>query len=127
MRIKFFAKLFAMLMVLCCGCPETTAKVYHVNGQITFDGRPIPKGRIDFDGQVGKAKNGSAEIINGKFDTRNVGSSGISGGKYALRILGFDGKTGNELPLGNPLFLEYTMTKEFPESDSEFSVDVPKK
>jgi hypothetical protein len=124
MRTKLMGVL-GSLMLICCGCPDSQAKIYHVSGQITFDGRPVPKGRIDFDGQGG-AKNGSADIVNGKFDTRNPGSSGITGGKYSLRVIGFDGKTGNELPYGNPLFLEYTTTKEFSPTDSEFSVDVPK-
>jgi hypothetical protein len=125
-RVPFAAVLAAALAA--AGCGSKADKTYTVTGTVTYMNKPIPKGKIFFDPDPtkgGTGTQGSATILNGKFTTA-VEGSGVRGGAYIVRILGFDGKEAAEAPFGQFLFPEYTMTKEFPQADSELTVDVPK-
>lgn len=108
-----------------CGSEE---KLYRVSGTVTYNGKPVPKGLIFFDpdGTKGTAGGqGFANIVDGKYDTAAEGQ-GVRGGAYAVRVNGFDGKEANEAPFGQPLFPEYTGSKELPKADSTYDVNVPK-
>jgi hypothetical protein len=107
-----------------CGSEERT---YNVSGTVTFNGKPIPKGLIFFDPDVSKktpGQQGFANILNGKYTTA-VEGKGVRGGAYQVRVLGYDGKEAPEAPFGQYLFPEYSTTKELPQQDSEYNVDVP--
>ncbi len=105
-----------------CDPPRT---VFHVSGQATYRGQPIPRGRICFDPTGGGSEQGIAEIVDGRFDTEQS-DLGITGGKYVVRVQGFDGIGGDELPWGQPLFNEYEMMAELKAEDQKFNVEVPK-
>jgi hypothetical protein len=108
-----------------CGGEE---KLYRVSGTVTYDGKPVAKGLIFFDPDGTKGTTGGqgfANILNGKYDTANEGQ-GVRGGAYVVRVNGFDGKEANEAPFGQPLFPEYTGSKELPMEDSTYDVNVPK-
>lgn len=107
-----------------CGTKET---VYHVSGKAMVGERPIPKGLIYFDpdpeaGTTGLQ--GFANIEQGQYSTAR-GGQGIRGGTYVVRVLGYDGKPANELPFGQPLFPEFSFTKELPAADTTLDVNVP--
>jgi hypothetical protein len=106
------------------GCAQEE-KLYQVSGTVTHGGKPIPKGLIFFD-PTADGPQGFANIVDGKYDTVLQGK-GIRGGAYAIRVNGFDGKEANEAPFGQALFPEYTGTKDLPQADSTFDLDVPKK
>jgi hypothetical protein len=116
--------LIALVGVLACaGCTQEE-KLHRVSGTVTYSGRPIAKGVIHFVPQAdGPA--GFANIGDGKYDTARQGQ-GVRGGTYDVRINGFDGKEANEAPFGQALFPEYTTTKELPQADSTYDLDVPK-
>jgi hypothetical protein len=102
-------------------------KVYRVSGNVTFNGKPIPKGLIFFDPQA-EGPQGFANIEGGKYDTSIPGKGrGVRGGAYNIRVSGFTGVEKNEAPFGDALFPEYTDTKELPKEDSTYDLDVPKK
>ncbi len=118
----------ALVLVLClaasAGCTKEE-KLFRVSGVVTHRGKPIPKGLIFFD-PAAEGPQGFANIVDGKYDTAQQGK-GVRGGEYAVRVNGFDGKEANEAPFGQALFPEYTGTKDLPEADSIYDLDVPKK
>lgn len=114
------------LLVAGCGGEE---KLYQVSGTVTYDGKPIPKGLIFFDPDSMKGTTGTqgfANILDGKYDTAEKGK-GVRGGTYAIRVNGFDGKEANEAPFGQPLFPEYTGSKELPKENSTYDLAIPKR
>ncbi len=118
----------ALGLAALAGC-SNEEKLYRVSGTVTYDGKPVAKGLIFFDpdGTKGTAGGqGFANILNGKYDTAEEGK-GVRGGSYVVRVNGFDGKEANEAPFGQPLFPEYTGSKELPMEDSTYDLNVPKK
>jgi hypothetical protein len=105
------------------GCSQQE-KLYRVSGAVTFSGKPIAKGVIHFDPQT-DGPQGFANIVEGKYDTAQQGK-GVRGGTYSIRVNGYDGKEANEAPFGQALFPEYTGTKDLPQADSTYDLDVPK-
>src|SRR3954451_11794285 len=115
--------LLALVVITACSQEE---KLYRVSGNVTFAGKPIPKGLIFFDPQ-GEGPQGFANIENGKYDTSLPGKGkGIRGGAYDIRVNGFTGIEKNEAPFGDALFPEYTGKKELPQEDSTFDLDITK-
>lgn len=110
-------------VLIAAGCSKEE-KLYRVSGNVTFDGKPIAKGLIFFDPTV-DGPQGFANILDGKYDTAQ--GKGVRGGAYNIRVNGFDGKEANEAPFGQPLFPEYTGTKELPAEDSTFNLEIPRK
>jgi hypothetical protein len=94
---------------------------------VTFDGQLIPAGVIFFDPDVSRGNDGPqgfATITDGHYDTRENGKGAV-GGPHRVRIQGFDGKPGAELPLGHPLFPEYTVAVDLPGQAATRDFDVP--
>jgi hypothetical protein len=110
-------------LAVLAGCSQQ-AKLYRVSGVVTYDGKPIPKGVIHFDPKA-DGPSGFANILDGKYDTSQQGK-GVRGGSYEVRVNGFDGKEANEAPFGQGLFPEYTGTKDLPQADSTYDLNVTK-
>jgi hypothetical protein len=116
------ATLFLSVCLL-AGCGGgSSITTYNVSGMVTFGGQPVPRGSIQFvpsgvEGKAGPA--GTAEIVDGKYDTKLRGGRGTTGGPHTVIIFGFDGnpQPQNELPLGQPLFTEFKTTINLPKSD----------
>jgi hypothetical protein len=121
-RIAWLVWIVGLVVIAACSHEE---KLYRVSGNVTFSGKPIPKGLIFFDPQV-DGPQGFANIVDGKYDT-SVQGKGVRGGSYNIRVNGFTGIEKNEAPFGDALFPEYTGTKDLPQEDSTFDLDVPKK
>jgi hypothetical protein len=123
----FYILISALLILSCSGCGPTEAPRYHLSGNITFNGKPIPKGTILFDPDLAAGHDGAqgyANIENGKFDTK-ISGRGHCGGKVLLRIHGGDGAPLPELPFGNPLFPETSLPLELPTADAVRDIEVP--
>ncbi|MCA8993502.1 MAG: hypothetical protein KDA88_16055 [Planctomycetaceae bacterium] len=133
----FTSKLPLLLLSATCiamasGCGGPDVKLDHVSGTVTFDGKPVPYGQIQFvpnkqHDQSGPA--GSAEIVDGKFSTEN-GGKGLVFGSYSVRITAFsakppqtEGESAEEAAV-TPLFTGYEM--EMDVWESELTIDVPK-
>lgn len=124
------SKLAVMLLILSAalaGCSQTQGPPsYHLSGNITFNGQPVPAGTINFDPVPGSSViPGHATIKNGKYDTRQ--GVGHGGGKMQVRIAGFDGVAQGELTQGNPLFPEVTTTLDLPTKDDTRDFNLPLK
>ncbi|WDI42449.1 hypothetical protein [Bremerella sp. P1] len=123
----------ALAALLLAGCgAEKASDVFSVSGNITYDGKPIPKGNISFAPDASQNNQGpgaSAEIKDGKYEM--MPGKGISGGPYVLVINGYDGVPvasgeGGMDPNGKVLFESYRMTVDLPKEDSQQDLEVPK-
>jgi hypothetical protein len=90
-----------------------------VSGTVTFDGQPVPFGRIVFtpDREAGNSgPQGFAEIRNGAYDTAS--GKGTVGGPQVVQITGFgaDPATGDEENPVPALFPEFETKCDLPKS-----------
>ncbi len=109
---------------------------YHVSGTVTFDGKPIPAGKIYFTPDNSKGNSGAtgyATIENGAYNTSAEGGKPIVGGPTIVGIEGADpsvetdqnsADTSGEVTIKS-LFPYYTTTAELPEEDVVQDFDVP--
>jgi hypothetical protein len=128
MACKVPAIVVVFLALAAAGC-EQGPRRYNVAGTVTYDGRPLPAGMIYFDPDVSKKNDGPqgyAFIKDGKFDTAET-KSGPVGGPHVARIEGFDGKPGEELPMGRPIFTDFSQPVDLPREDATLAFDVPAK
>ena len=120
------AGLLAAGLVLAAGCGE---QGYRVSGKVTFDGQPVPMGKIYFDPDTaagGSGASGFADIVDGKFDTSAANGRGMSGGPTMVRIQGHKKEPADATSgYGPPLFAEYTVKATLPSATSTKDFDVP--
>jgi hypothetical protein len=118
--------LLVVLTALLTGCGSSG---YHVSGKATFDGKPIPVGKIYFTPDASKGNDGAsgwADIKDGAFNTSASGGMGIVGGPTLVRIEGADGlRIDDDRPNGNPLFTHYETAVDLPKSTTTKDFDVP--
>jgi len=122
---KFFCLVIAVLPALMAAC-DRGLRLYPVKGTVTYDGQPLPAGQIFFEADISKGHDGPqgfAFVKQGKYDTTQ-GGRGVLGGPYVLRVEGFDGKEGVELPLGRPLFTDFSEQRDLPQQASEQNVTI---
>ena len=118
---------FALASCLLMGCSGGST-TFDVKGTVTFDGKPVPAGRIDFfpDATQGnEGPQGFAIIKNGVFDTSQPGGQGHSGGAMLIKVEGFDGKSDNPKFPGTPIFKVHEFKRDLPRSSSEENFEVP--
>lgn len=114
--------LFAALLIGCSG-----EKTYHLSGNITFQGKPVPAGHIVFEPDASKGNKGAAAfatIKGGRYDTSVEEGHGTIGGPHIVRILGLNGVRKGELLNGTPLFPEYSTTADLPKQNGTQDFDV---
>jgi len=131
LRISVLRKstfLFAMPFVMViAGCGGDDGPKVHLNGIVTYDGQPIPRGQIMFapDTSKGNSGPGSAAVIeNGKYTTRD--GLATVGGAHVVRIEGFDGVADGENIDGGLLFPTYTIEVDLPTTSGEKNFTVEK-
>ena len=107
---------------------------YQLEGTVTYDGAPVPKGEIMFRPDTGAGNpgpGGYATIEQGTFKVET--DKGVVGGPYIFTVSGFDGvpvpaPAGGEPTLeGKALFTNVEIKKELPKEDSQIELAVPKK
>jgi hypothetical protein len=108
-----------------CGGPDGPPR-YPVEGTVTYQGEPVPVGRIVFEPDDSKGIRGpaaSATIDEGRFETRP--GKGAVGGPHRVRIQGYEGGGSGEAPMGPLLFSEHRTTVDLPEEASTHDFEVP--
>lgn len=109
---------------------------YHVHGNVTFDGLPIPAGSLIFEADVAHGNSGPSghcQITDGKFDTRAQGGRGTVGGPHIVHITGLSGGTSptatlsadRTLSAAIPMFPTYSITVNLPQEVVQTDFDVP--
>src|SRR4051812_38892081 len=105
--------LLAVALVATAGCGSSS---YRLSGKVTFNGKPVPAGRIFFDADArgqNTGASGFADIVDGVYDTSGTGK-GVSGGPTVVRIQGFHKEGADDSGFGAPLFGEYTTRVDLP-------------
>lgn len=100
---------------------------YHVSGSVTYQGKPVPGGRIMFEPDATQGNSGPgavAEISEGRYATRS--DRGVVGGPHRVTIYGTDGTVATE-ERDNALFVPYRTEVDLPEADTthDFSIEQP--
>ncbi|MBI1347683.1 hypothetical protein GC163_15515 [bacterium] len=112
-----------------CGSGEPSRE--NLSGKVTFAGQPVVFGVIDFvpDSEAGhQGPAGSAQIINGEYDTAKSGS-GIYGGAHLIRITAYEeppppASEDETKPTESkpPIFSGYTIQASIGEGTRDFDV-----
>jgi hypothetical protein len=116
------------LFVAGSGCGGGDASRYHLSGNVTYGGQPVPAGSVTFIPDTAQGNSGpavSTRIENGRFDTRRTGTGHV-GGPHIVKITGLDGHTGDEFfPQGMPMFPDYEMPVDLPNQNGTQDLEVP--
>jgi len=110
-----------------CSSRENGPQRFAVAGRVTFDGNPVPAGRIALEPDTAAGNSGPAgygNIVAGRFTT--YPRMGAVSGPQIVRISGFDGIASGEMVEGKELFPEYTTTVELPAKAATIDFEVPK-
>lgn len=89
-KIRCWIVVFALLLSLIVGCGQQGV---HLSGKVTFNGNPLPAGKIYFmpDGAKGnKGSTGYADVKNGQYSTSSSGGKITPGGALKVAIEGWD-------------------------------------
>lgn len=115
-----------------CSSRDDGPKRYRVSGDVIYDGKPLPAGKIFFSPDTGAGNSGPGgytDIVDGKYDTNWDNSKGVVPGPHKVRVEGFDGQSSakNDFhPKGNMLFPVYSDEIDVPQEASEHSFDIPR-
>ncbi|EAQ77181.1 hypothetical protein [Blastopirellula marina] len=121
-----------ILTVACVGCgvAENGPQRHQIRGNVTYDGRPLPAGKISFapDTEQGNSgPGGYADIVDGRYDTSQDGK-GVVPGPHRVRIEGYDGEPSARNDFhryGNMVFRVHRESIEIPANASEHDFAVP--
>lgn len=129
--------LMSITVCLLAGCGDDAGETFHLSGNITFDGKPIPAGRIMFTPDSSKDNKGAvgySSIKDGKFDTKWEGGKPRAAGPMVIRIEGMepDGEakadpedpSAEVVPL-KPMFSPYEIRTDLPSEDTAQDFEVP--
>jgi hypothetical protein len=114
----------AALLVTCAlsaGCGDGSGRV-ELSGTVTFNGQPVPAGKIYFSPDPAKGNKGPqgyADIKDGKFDTARTGKGGVTGPV----IVHIEGLSAGDQP--QPLFAAYEVPADLSGKSSGLTYDVP--
>jgi hypothetical protein len=120
--------LFSTMSCLLCGCSSGSKTTFDVKGTVTFDGKLVPAGRIDFYPDFTQGNDGPqgfAIIKDGVFDTSKPGGQGHAGGAMLIKVEGFDGKSDNPQFFGTPIFRVHEFKRELSRGSSVENFEVP--
>jgi hypothetical protein len=103
---------------LAFGCGGGKRATVNVSGTVTFKGKPVPQGFINFMPDLAGGNTGEVKgfpIVDGAYNTAEGSSPGIYAGANVISISGFDGKKQNLWPKGkqifNPIELKETVSE----------------
>lgn len=110
------------------GCGKPKVPRYNLSGTVTYQGKPVPAGRILFEPDIRKGNDGPqgySDIKEGKYGTDRFGKGAVSG-PLVVTIIGTTGEGASEANLlGRPLFPRYQTTIDLPEEAMEYDFEVP--
>lgn len=113
------------IAVIVAGCGPQAAVRHRVQGSVSYEGRPIPLGRIVFDPDVlegNRGPQGFAVIENGAFDTAVKQGRGTAGGPMLVTIDAYESAAPGQ-PV-KPLLTNHQERHTLPASDTKLTIDV---
>jgi hypothetical protein len=90
-----------MLFAALAGCGSGAPEFHQLRGKVSFDGKPVVYGTVEFIPNAAKGHQGpagNAEIVEGAYDTTAAGGKGLSKGPHIARVTVYPEK----LPPTNP-------------------------
>jgi len=120
----------ATFLAAIAGCSgESGPARFDISGRVTYGGKPVPIGQIQFEpdaSQGNRGPAGSAAVESGSYDTAKAGVGHV-GGPHHVLIVGYDGIADPESELfhGQPLFEAYRITVDLPREAGVRDFDVP--
>lgn len=122
--------LAAMLVAAVVGCGGTPGN--RVSGTVTFDGRPVPAGKVYFRPDAdtgGTGATGFADIVDGRYDTGLTGARNVGTGPMVVMVEGIDpqGGGGGDAPdvTARLLFQGHELRVDVPQGAFTFDIAVP--
>jgi len=115
-----------LMVAIAFGCGRHGLRRYGVSGTVTFNGQPVPSGRIALEPDSSQGNSGPgayASIQHGRYGTPR--GKGHTGGPHVVRIHGFSSEPNPARPPGPRLFSEYTITLDLPQDTSVQDIQVP--
>jgi hypothetical protein len=116
--------LFFVSLLLISGCGDAGTKLYHISGEVTYNGKAVPEGVIYFTPNSSTDKSatqGLAFILNGKYNTAN--GRGVSVGSISVVISGSQRLADKEE--ATILFEDYIEEFEMPSQNTVKNFEVP--
>jgi hypothetical protein len=108
-----------------CGGGDGPVK-YGLEGAVTYQGKPVPRGQIIFAPDSSKGNNGPGSVAlirDGRYATHD--DRGVVGGPYRVRVEGFDGVPSGDNADGAALFPAYEIEVDLPKEGGVRDFDVP--
>jgi hypothetical protein len=124
-RSILLASLASSLMVIAFGCGDSKKPTVNVKGTITFKGKPVATGFINFMPDIMAGNQGEVkgfEIVDGTYDTAKGSNPGIYAGANTVTISGFDGKKQNMWPKGKQIFNPHEFKENLSAGSKDFVV-----
>ena len=119
----------AACLAIVAGCGNPNVERQHIQGKVTFRGKPVTTGQILFNPVETEGKGGArggARIVDGHFDTSGERGLAAPVGQVTVLVTGFSvGEEDSEAGPGDPLFKTYKTTLEVTGETTTFDVDVP--
>lgn len=120
--------LAALISLTLIGCGKDSPDRYEVDGQVTYNGAPVPYGSIIFEpddsqGNSGPGTRGTIEKGSYKLSV----AEGVISGPLRVRISGYDGiapKGGGLNVHGKELFPQYATTVDQPTDTATHNFDI---
>lgn len=131
MFVRVHGVLPVLAVLLLSGCGGSGDQLSNLSGKATFAGKPIAFGQIEFIPDAGKDHKGpagSAEIVDGAFDTSR-GGQGIVPGPHEVRITAYEERPAPANPDETvpstskpPLFVGYVLREDLKAGNKDFDV-----
>ncbi|MBA2117521.1 hypothetical protein [Bremerella alba] len=121
----------ALIATVGCSYRDDGPKRYRVSGDVLYDGKPLPAGKVFFTPDTAAGNSGPGgytDIVDGHYDTNSAHAKGVVPGPHTVRVEGFDGQSSarNDFhPKGNMLFPVYRDEIDVPEEASQHDFDIP--
>lgn len=123
-----YSAVFLVLILAGCGGGDGQP----LSGKVTFDGKPVPAGKLYFAPDASKGNEGAtgwATIVDGTFDTRTAGGRGVTPGALVVTIEGQDPNAkppgaGEDVQMGL-LFAGYQANVEVSKGQDSIDFEVP--
>lgn len=124
-RILLSSLLAGILGVVGCSGEKPTTQL---SGTVTFKGKPVPSGYINFMPDSSKKVYGEVRMVrikDGAFSTQEGNANGIFPGESLIVISGFDGKPLDFYPDGKQIFNPWQTNGTVPTGKGKMDFSVP--
>jgi hypothetical protein len=125
---RFVLLFLPVALVVALGCGNKKRTVSQLSGKVTFKGKPVPAGFINFMPDVTGGNSGEVKsfpIVDGNYNTAEGDNPGVYQGANKVMISGFDGKPLDLWPKGKQIFNPIDLNESVPDGTNTKDFVVP--